>query len=188
MTNYRDAKLETGKYESRGRLVTDFLEAVESPLDYVSDIDDDAYAGFNLLDSDGRDVAYRSNRGVAPHLLEPGLYGLSNSTLDSPWHKVERSKAGLRRLLEGSRINESNLMRLLDDREKAPASTVSSERLPFATAHALTAPFIVLPDYGTRCSTTVLQDSEGRWRFRERRFDAGGACTGESREEFPTQA
>ncbi len=188
VTNYRDAKLESGKLESRGRLVTDFLESHKSALDYVSSIDDMAYAGFNLLVSDGRELAYRSNRGVAPRLLEPGLYGLSNATLDAPWHKVERSKAGLQRLLDERRVNETNLMKLLDDHEKAPARSVSSERLPFATAHALTAPFIVLPDYGTRCSTTVLLDTERQWRFCERRFDASGNCTGESREVFATQA
>ena len=187
VTNYRDAKLETGKLVSRGGLVTEFLESRVSALDYVSGIDDDAYAGFNLVVSDGSELAYRSNRGIAPRLLEPGLYGLSNATLDAPWHKVERSKAGLNHLLDTGRVNETNLMRLLDDREKAPARSVSSKRLPFATAHALTAPFIVLPDYGTRCSTTVLLDADGQWQFCERRFDAGGTCTGEARESFATQ-
>ena len=70
---------------------------------------------------------------------------------------------------------------MLGDREKGPAADVSADHLPFAAAHAVTAPFIVLPDYGTRCSTVVRADRHGNWDFVERRFDAAGESTGESR-------
>ena len=116
--------------------------------------------------------------------LAPGIYGLSNATLDAPWEKVERSKAQLARLVDESRINDSLLMRMLDDREKGPPAEARDDHLPFGTAHAITAPFIVTPDYGTRCSTIVRADQSGRWHFFERRFDAAGAATGESRFSF----
>ena len=75
-------------------------------------------------------------------------------------------------------------MRLLGDRDKAPVDEVKSERLPFTTAHAISAPFIVLPDYGTRCSTVVLTNRNDRWSFFERRFDSGGNKLGETRYSF----
>ena len=50
----------------------------------------------------------------------------------------------------------------------------SAPVLPFATAHAITAPFIITPAYGTRCSSIVRADSNGRWQLLERRFDAQG--------------
>ncbi len=187
VTNYRDAQHESGKLKSRGHLVTGFLESGESPLGYLQTIDGSDYAGFNLLVGDRKELAYLSNRGVDARRLEPGLYGLSNATLDAPWHKVERSKRSLQALLEDGRIDEAYLLQLLDDRDMAPASSVQSGRLPFATAHALTAPFIVLPDYGTRCSTTVVLDEKGQWRFCERRFDPSGAQLGESRVTFTAQ-
>ena len=75
-------------------------------------------------------------------------------------------------------------MRLMNDRDKAPVAEVEKGRLDFARAHAITAPFIVMPDYGTRCTTVVLADNDGNWRFAERRFDATGATTGETRFTF----
>ena len=51
-------------------------------------------------------------------------------------------------------------------------------------AHALTAPFIITENYGTRCSTVVRADSDGRWRFQERRFDAAGQSVGERHYSF----
>ena len=69
-------------------------------------------------------------------------------------------------------------------REKASADEVDAGPLPFPLAHAVTAPFIVTPDYGTRCSTVVTVDRTDHWRFVERRFAADGKATGESRFAF----
>ena len=104
-------------------------------------------AGFNLLVSDGETLAWASNRGGIARILPPGIYGLSNALLDSPWYKVVRSKAALQQLISGNKVNASELLRILDDRSKAPVAEVEAGRLPFATAHSISAPFIVLPDY-----------------------------------------
>ena len=181
VTNYRDADRPDPKLRSRGHLVTGFLHSELAPADYLQTIDGSVYAGFNLLVSDGRSLAYLSNRGAGVRELPAGIYGLSNATLDTPWEKVERSKTRLRKLVDSGSSNETELLRVLGDREKGPASEAGDDRLPFAMAHAITAPFIVLPDYGTRCSTVVLGNRSGRWTFLERRFDATGRQTGESR-------
>ena len=186
VTNFRDAKSPSPEFHSRGFLVTRFLDGDLSPRDYLATIDEENYAGFNLLVGDGSQVAYLSNREDGNRLLEPGVYGLSNALLDGPWHKVEASKAKLSALIAADNVNETSLMRLMDDRGKAPSSEVESGRLDFDTAHAITAPFIVLPDYGTRCTTVVLADKDGNWQFTERRFDPAGKVTGESR--FPFSA
>jgi len=118
--------------------------------------------------------------------LPPGLYGLSNALLDSPWHKVVRAKRTFGELLDEDRINETELFRLLDDKQRAPASQIDSDRFPFESAHAISAPFIVLPDYGTRSSSVVLLDQQGSWLLHERRFDADGKAQGDSRFTFDT--
>jgi len=184
VTNYRDADLPAGKYKSRGSLVTDFLQGAGRPLDYLQSVDTDAYAGFNLLLSDGDSLVYLSNRGGGMQELQPGIYGLSNATLDTPWEKVERSKQRLAVLLDSKKTDETALLRLLGDRDKGPTSEVRSDRLPFAKAHAITAPFIVMPEYGTRCSTVVRRDRGGSWHFLERRFDPGGRAIGDTRLSF----
>ena len=184
VTNFRDAQKESGKLRSRGHLVAEFLESDLAPLAYLESIDGDAYAGFNLLIADTTVLAYLSNRGGGLRELSPGIYGLSNAALDAPWHKVRQSKAALGDLIDNNAVNETNLLRLLDDREKAPATEVKSERLSFAKAHALSATFIVQPDYGTRCSTALTVSSSSDVRFIERRFDPAGEAAGESRFAF----
>lgn len=184
VTNYRDADSVVPKLRSRGHLVREFANSPSKPSTYVSKIDPEQYAGFNLLCGTRDELAYLSNRSAGARTLGPSVYGLSNATLDTPWEKVERSKAALRRLIDANNVNETTLMRLLGDRDKGPVSEVEQGRLPFAMAHAITAPFIVLPDYGTRCSTVVITDREGHWRFVERRFDASGHVTGESEFSF----
>ena len=184
VTNFRDANDPKPGLESRGHLVSDFLQSEQSPSEFLRSIDADAYAGFNLLLSNGESLAYLSNRGGGLQDLPPGVYGLSNATLDTPWEKVERSKQRLTNLVGSGKLNETELMRLLADRDKGPASEVRSDRLEFAKAHAITAPFIVMPEYGTRCSTVVQHDRDGRWKFIERRFDPAGNASGETRLSF----
>lgn len=184
VTNYRGAQPKHSKLRSRGHLVTGYLQSDQTPLEYLRGIRPDDYAGFNLLVADRLNLAYLSNRGGGMRELPAGVYGLSNATLDTPWEKVERSKVHLRRLFEQGNVNESHLLRLLGDREKGPVDEIKRDGLPFATAHAITAPFIVTPNYGTRCSTIIRIDQEGVWRFLERRFDASGKNVGESQFSF----
>ncbi len=184
VTNYRDADSPSRGKQSRGRLVTGFLQGHMAPTEYVDSLDGDRYAGFNLLVYDGNSLAYFSNRSSEHGELTPGIYGLGNATLDTPWEKVERGKAGLGALLADGKVNETTLLRLLADRKKGPVDEVRADRLPFATAHAITAPFIVLPEYGTRCSSVVLQDDADKWSMLERRFAASGERSGESRYSF----
>jgi uncharacterized protein with NRDE domain len=187
VTNYRGAKAEDGDKESRGHLVTGYLESELGALDYLRAIEGQRYAGFNLLVSDGDELAYTSNRGATAALLEPGIYGLSNAALDTPWSKVERSKASLRLAMEQGSLDEPTLFDILGDRRKGPAAEAEIDRLPFASAHALTAPFVMLPGYGTRSSSVVIRDADANWKFVERRFWPDGRVAGETRQSFQAQ-
>ncbi len=184
VTNHRDAHRESAGLRSRGGLVTGFLDGDAGALEYLDSIDRDAYAGFNLLVADSRSAAYLSNRGAGMRELPPGIYGLSNATLDEPWTKVTRSKSKLAGLIGEDNVNETSLLRMLADREKASAGEVRTNGLSFAMAHALTAPFIVHPEYGTRCSTVVTISDTGNARFVERSFDPDGRTSGEARFDF----
>jgi uncharacterized protein with NRDE domain len=184
VTNFRDAEPLSADFRSRGHLVTEYLEGGKSPFDYVSAIDTERYAGFNLIVGDAHQAAYVSNRGAGPRELTAGVYGISNALLDAPSDKVLRSKSGLRTLLKNDAANETTMLRLLADREPGPVEEVRPGALGFSTGHAITAPFIVTPTYGTRCSTIVLADGDSSWQFTERRFDAAGIAVGDCRYSF----
>jgi len=186
VTNYREQEKAGNRKRSRGELVTNYVLHDVAAGDFVSSVAGAQYAGFNLLAGGEEDLFYVSNRNDAPTRLAPGVYGLSNASLDTPWSKVVRARETLRSLIEAGAINESNLMHILADRAEAPVSEVEAGHLPFELAKALTAPFIVSPDYGTRCSTTLVWSYAGKLSLHERRFDEKGAAIGESRFSFGT--
>lgn len=188
VTNYRDAVPPSGRRPSRGELITGFLDDTVSPLDYVRSVDATRYAGFNLLVADRNRLAYLSNRDGASGELPPGIYGVANATLDTPWPKVERTRAALDEIIREDDVNETRLMRLLDDRRRASVNELDTAGLPFEKAHAFSAPFIVLPDYGTRCSTVVIRNDDGQVRVAERRFSPDGRSTGQSDFTFQVDA
>ena len=184
VTNFRERQGRKAMVESRGTLVTDFVGGSQSFGEFESSILNKDYAGFSLLVSDGESMFYLSNRDELEANVAPGIYGLSNASLDTPWSKVVRAKAGLESLIEDDAVNETELLRLLADRTPAAVHDIAADDLPFEIARALTAPFIMAPDYGTRSSTTVLWGNDDVVEFSERRFDPAGRTTGDSRFRF----
>ena len=184
VTNYRDAVPPNPSLRSRGHLVTDFLSSDMDPLTFLQSIDGERYAGFNLLVSDSKRVGYLSNRDGPAKLLDDGIFAVSNAVLDTPWHKVTSSKNHLTALHQEKRLNETELLRLLANEERAPAAEVESGQLGFEMAHTITAPFIRQPQYGTRCSTVVLRNGDGKVRVLERSFGASGQRNGDKTQSF----
>lgn len=168
VTNYRGSER---RARSRGQLTRDFLTSSIDPLAYLTEIhrDRELYAGFNLLLGDRDGLYYYSNREAEIRRLPPGLYGLANHLLDTPWEKVELGKAALaERIAAGCRADE--LLEMLQQR--LPPLPVTA---PPLTPEQLNAHrFIVSDSYGT-CSSTVLTCSaSGQIRWLEQRFSAGG--------------
>ena len=171
VTNYRDPGQEPGEL-SRGALVADFLKGDADPLDYLSEIEKhaDRYTGFNLIVGDilgPASLFYFSNRGSGIKELGPGLYGLSNHLLDTPWPKVRRGKKVLRELLDRS-APEDDLFDLLADRTKAPDEELPDTGVGIEIERQLSPIFIETPVYGTRSSTVVRFSEKGEIRFDER--------------------
>jgi len=184
VTNFREGPKSRSGPESRGRLVTDFVAGSASLDAFEGSISSDHFAGFSLLASDGASMRYLSNRDDLDTEIGPGIYGLSNASLDTPWSKLVRSKAGFESLIRNNSANESELMRLLADRKPAAANEIARDDLPFEIARAVSAAFIVSSEYGTRSTTTVLWGRDDVIEFCERRFDPAGNTTGDSRFRF----
>jgi uncharacterized protein with NRDE domain len=158
VTNYRGGR-DANAVESRGALVTRFLEGTASARAYASDVAErgKTYSGFNLFADDGAELWWCTNRDGAPRHLEEGIYGLGNFLLDTP--EVAESKA---------RFSNS----------VAPGPAIEPLFSVLAAAR------IIAPEYGTRCSTIVLKSDDGRVQFAERPFDAAGTEGATTRYEF----
>ncbi len=178
LTNFRDPRERRTDAPSRGHLVRDFLVSIEDPRTYLEGIREGAarYNGFNLLAGDGSGVFCYSNRESTVQALSPGIHGLSNHLLNTPWPKVVRGKQRLQQALTLTRAPEADeLLDLLDDREPAEEWTLPDTGIGVERERMLSPALIVSPEYGTRASTALLFGGDGSVSFAERTILPGGA-------------
>jgi uncharacterized protein with NRDE domain len=188
VTNFREFGRRRRSAPSRGGLIPAYLAGDAAPGEYLRQLETDApgYAGFNLLLGDRDSLWYASNRADQfARQLPPGIFGLSNEFLDTPWPKLVRVRARFTSLLaeplsaNGERL-AGGLFAMLADREPAPPDTVPPGDLSPEWARKLSAPFVLDPGFGTRCSTVLTISVDDTLRIAERRFDAEGSPAGES--------
>ncbi len=173
LTNYRDFFRPKQAEISRGRLVLDFLESPLSPENYLDHVvsNKEHYDGFNLLVSDGEKLYYYSNYGPEPAELQPGIYGISNALIDTPWPKTALAKKQLTSLLTES-PSPDNLLAILKSPETFPENSLPKTGVSLAMEKQLSAQFIrMAPNYGTVSATAVLKDQSGFTQLKERSFD-----------------
>ena len=180
LTNYRNpADKKTGA-PSRGALVADFLTGRMSSHEYAQLVEKRAadYNGFSLLVGDAASMFFFSNRGGRAARVAPGVHGLSNHLLDTPWPKVEKAKAGLLALLDGPFDFEA-AFGLLNDTGGAAGSELPSTGVSPEVEERLSAiRILAVGGYGTRCSTALCLGEDGRIEFHERSYTEQGGVSG----------
>ncbi len=194
VTNFRELQRPRLGAPSRGELIPRYLSAPAagvSAAQFFAALEPQAgsYCGFNLLLSDRDSLWYGSNRSTPfARPLSPGVYGLSNELLDTPWPKLQRVRRGFEAWLARPQPGSpAALFELLNDRTQAADEAAlprSGSGLPPEWERILSAPFVLHPQYGTRCSSVVLLEPGGRLYFAERRFDPRGEPAGETEFEL----
>lgn len=174
LTNVRGPASLTGE-KSRGELVTRWLDSDADAVGFMAQIEAEAYGGFNLVLGDFKTGVWHwlSNKpgpGLESHALKPGVYGLSNGALDTPWPKTLCLKKALHSALTtvGEEELETELMAALRDRRRADHEDLPSTGVPLALEEALSSAFVDFPEhgYGTRCSTVlVASPNSGGWEL-----------------------
>jgi len=171
LANYREARVPGKGSPSRGDLVVHFLQGNMSPAEYLEFLHRDSaqYSGFSMVFGDRDCLWFFSNRGDAAPRIQPGIHGLSNHLLNTPWPKVERGKKALSDLLKAEHDPPvEGILALLSDRyrpfdDQLPDTGVGIER-----ERLLSPLFIEGPGYCTRSSTVILIGSDSRVTFVER--------------------
>ncbi len=172
ITNYRDMRNIKENAPSRGNLTLDFLTSDISPEKYFNQINSELknYNGFNLVIGDVDNLFYFSNIKSELNKIEPGIHGLSNAFLDTPWPKVDKSKLKLEIAINGNQISEDRLMKILDDKSFAEDQKLPDTGVGKELEKVLSSVFIKTEKYGTRCSTVLLVDKNNNVKFVERTF------------------
>lgn len=168
VTNVREPALPKGRH-SRGNLTREFLLGEMPASEAAAAIAGDDYSGFNLLLADGEELCYVSNRDGAPRRLAPGIYGVSNHLLDTPWPKLATAKKRFADALRRLPTSESFFSLLADD-EIVPDHALPSTGVPLEWERLLSAIFVKSETYGTRASTLLTVTREGAIRLEERSF------------------
>ena len=178
LTNIRDPHRPPGR-RSRGELVARFLDG-EIPIDeYLADVvaRSPEYGGFNLLVGNLHELWHFNARESEAVMLQPGIYGVSNASLDTPWPKLLRAKAALSAALDDPRPEV--LLALLSDPQTAPFAELPDTGVGLATETLLSSVFIASQSYGTRASTALIVHADGSRHLVERSFGPYGGHLGE---------
>jgi uncharacterized protein with NRDE domain len=183
VTNVRAPTERNPHAPTRGALVVSALQADGDPSVWLDAMAPRARAfnGFNLLVGDavvprGGQVTttrlhYYSNRLEAPaKVLSPGIYGLSNAFLDTPWPKVTRA-VGAFACQIAQRVRHDEFFALLADRQVARDHELPQTGVPLDWERVLSAIQIRANGYGTRTSTVLTVRRDGLVSFIERSFD-----------------
>jgi uncharacterized protein with NRDE domain len=171
ITNYRDPSQIKDLASSRGELVLRFLSSSLSPLHYCENLKTewDAYNGYNLIVGEIQNLEfwYASNIKEEIAKIEPGIHGVSNAFLDTPWPKMKSLKSGFEALMKNESLGLDTLQTLILDARKFPLDELPQTGVPTEVEEMLSSVFISSPHYGTVCSTVIIVDEEGKVDFRE---------------------
>lgn len=171
LTNYRDPAHMADDKPSRGILLRDFLSG-DIPLEEFHRLlrsRGTAYNGFNIIYGNCEELYYYNNIQQQLRQLYPGIYGLSNAFLDTPWPKVLKAKDALQRNLQISN-NEDQLIHAFTDISEADDAALPSTGVSPEWEKKLSAMFITSPSYGTRLTTFVSIDNRRNVVYREKGY------------------
>jgi uncharacterized protein with NRDE domain len=170
LTNIRNGQTPATDKRSRGELVANFLSGGADPRAYLDQVRETAgnYNGFNLLFGDEQALYWISNDGdLSFKSLEPGIYGLSNGSLDTPWPKVVRAKAQFASLL-CTGAPDGAYYEMLADTTRPADNRLPNTGVSLEWERLLSSICIESDTYGTRASSIVRLIEGGRADLRER--------------------
>ena len=170
VTNFSGYVCKSATSTSRGKLVSSFLEGFIKAEDYLENIvkSRDNYDGFSLILGDRKRIYYYSNFLAKKQKLSPGIYGISNHLLDTPWPKIIWGKKLLKEYISNEEgLSVSDAFKILSSR--IPDGIRFPER---NTVHKWERElFIESPDYGTRSSSVLFIGKDNRVIFTEKSYD-----------------
>lgn len=175
LTNVRGQEVPVKEWKSRGWIVSDYLKSDLTAKQQILTLQrsKEDYPGYNVILADRHSLWYYSNIEDKPLQLPPGLYGISNHHLNTPWPKVVRGKSMLKESLSPSVSRaalEEQLWELLASEYRAPDHELPDTGVGLEWERILSPIFIQSEQYGTRCSTIITVDSQNHMIFAERTY------------------
>ncbi len=180
ITNHRDLTNIKETAPSRGKLTKDFLIGEQSSSDFFEGIerDLDLFNGFNLLTMERNEFYYFNNIEKELVSVKPGIYGLSNAFLDTPWPKVVKAKNYFERSLRADLPVVEEMMEWMADTERASDEQLPSTGVSTEWERELSPMCIRTESYGTCCTTVIMIANDGKVHYAEKTFPKGNRKSG----------
>lgn len=192
LTNIRAPSEKNPESRTRGEIAAEFLKGQQTPHEFINDTQRkfDRYNGFNFLSADlsseQPELHWLSNRVLMgdkvrprkvmnPQRLSPGIYGLSNAMLDTPWPKVQHRVGAFAQMLAmdtGEFKKSEQYIRLMQDLTQAPDDYLPQTGVSYEWEKVLSSAFIKTEHYGTRSISLIRVKRNGQFEVIEKRFDA----------------
>jgi uncharacterized protein with NRDE domain len=188
LTNFRDPQQIKPDAPSRGGLVVQMLESAAPIDERLAQLRAQSarYSGFSLLCTDGAQMGVFESVPATGRLLEPGIYGLSNHLLDTPWPKLVRAKSNLANALQAL-PDDAALLALLRDDQTVPDEHLPRTGVSLEWERLLSSAFIRGSDYGTRSSNVIRIAVDGQTTFKEWTWQGDGTLESEVSFEFKAE-
>lgn len=174
LTNYRDVKDIRKDSRSRGDIIPRFLAENNDPKTFTEKLNSysSEYNGFNFLASDFKTMTHYSNYQGKLNKIDPGIHGLSNAFLNTPWPKVNSLKESFRKEIS-KKFTHEQIFNLLSNEDTYDESRLPRTGVPLEWEKALSAVCIRSEKYGTCSSTVITVSRTGEVDFSERTHGVG---------------
>nr|WP_298967213.1 NRDE family protein [uncultured Halomonas sp.] len=196
LTNVRDPLLSVpAGAPSRGELVANALQCndIDAWLTELSQGGALRYAGFNLLVATPQRLwhLHHGRDRLALHEVAPGVHGLSNADLDSPWPKLVQVRSALERSLSQVDLTQgwpNDVQRAMHNPQEAAEEALPDTGVGLELERQLSAAFIVGERYGTRATSWLTLDAQGNIEMTEQRFGPLGRFEDQTTLALPSDA
>lgn len=184
LTNIRAPSTDRFDAKTRGELVVQAL-AADNDVAFTEQLKTHAtqYNGYNLVYGTLDKLHVFNSHSLEHNELRPGVYGLSNAKLNTPWPKTQLGVSALNLACQNPfGLSTETLFSILKNAEKAPDHLLPETGIAQPWEKLLSSIFIQSPDYGTRSSTIVTVDNDNNVLWHEKTFSASGDVIGEVKE------
>ena len=142
----------------------------------------DTYNSFNLVYGQLDNLHYFDSVNKQSRRLPMGVHSLCNGALDDIWPKMALGQQQLISLIkqksnDSQTINIEQLFDLMKNGQQANNDQLPNTGISPQWEQFLSSIFIVSPEYGTRTTSIIMQDNQGKIFIADRSYNALGQCT-----------
>jgi len=182
LTNFRQPQHIDKTKQSRGDLVLHALAKTDDQIASYLQRNSARYNGFNLVYGTLTNLSCFDSVAKQVQPLNTGFHSICNGGLDDIWPKMALGEAKLRAAITNANddhIDIDALFELMKNTQQAPQKLLPNTGIAEHLELLLSSIFIISPEYGTRTTTIITQDTEGLITVVDKSFNVLGECMAE---------